>query len=103
MTTTLERHHNETPADDAPFVRLTPEVHGIARHLGVAGQVAYTATLTYPGAAQTTVTCTGSRYGTPGPVFMTWGDDVILVDSPERFGPWFDRSWMHNFVTGTEV
>lgn len=71
----------------------------IRRKFGIAGQVRYTVTRdTEHGPHKSAFV--GTLHGTPGPVVCVLMDGVqFFVDSPERFGPLFNRSWVENFYT----
>lgn len=72
-----------------------PELGNITRHAGVAGQVSYSVTVTYPGESPETVTFVSSVYG--GPVVMvTPSLAQTLVTDPERFGT-FGPEWVRRF------
>lgn len=74
-----------------------PEILSITRTTGVAGQVAYAATVQYPGEPRQAVTFVGSVYGTPGPVvFIMDGMQAFVIDA-SRFGEAFDTSWVRRF------
>ncbi len=80
-----------TDTDTAPV--LGP----VKRHTGVAGQVAYSTTVTYPGEVAMRVTFTGSLYGTPGPVVVDGPFGQMFVSEPERFGDTFSAAWVRAF------
>lgn len=75
----------------------TSEVVAIKRVTGVAGQIAYTATINY--------TCDGLPIDASvvtfvgyidGPVVMVNGEYQTFVESPARFGV-FSRAWVRRF------
>lgn len=70
------------------------EVQSIRKHRGVAGAVAYEATVTYPGEDARLVTFHGSAYG--GPVVMVAGGHQTFVTDPGRFGE-FGEEWVRRF------
>lgn len=75
--------------DSAPVVRR------IVREAGIAGQVGFTAYVTYPGEQERMVTFVGSVYG--GPVVMVTGAaQQVFVRDPDRFGR-FGREWVERF------
>ena len=72
-----------------------PKLGKITRDRGVAGQISYSVTVTYPGESPETVTFVGSTYG--GPVVMvsdTWGQQ--FVRNAERHGA-FGEAWVRSF------
>lgn len=72
-----------------------PTILNLKRHNGVAGQVAYDATVEYPGEEPSTVTFVGSYYG--GPVVMRTASGVeTFVTEPARFGV-FGAAWVRRF------
>lgn len=81
-----------TPDTDAG-----PVLGPVKRHTGVAGQVAYSTTVTYPGEVAMRVTFTGSLYGTPGPVVVDGPFGQMFVSEPERFGDTFSAAWVRAF------
>ena len=76
-----------------------PALGRIVRHSGVAGQLAYSVAVTYPGEPARVVTFTGSVYGAPGPVVMITPANPrgMFVSSPERFGATFGPAWVRSF------
>jgi hypothetical protein len=76
-----------------------PTLGRIVRHAGVAGQLAYSVSVAYPGEAASVVTFTGSVYGMPGPVVMVTPGNPrgVFVTAPERFGETFGPSWVRAF------
>ena len=75
----------------------------IKRETGVAGQVAYTVTITEDG-ERSRVTFVGTVYGTPGPVVMVSHGDGLgqtFVRNPERFGAKFNPAWVRAFFDFT--
>jgi len=77
---------------------LRPTVDHISTNNGMAGQIALTATVTYPpelGGTTHLVCFASSRHG--GPVVMVTEDNVqTFVDDPERFGR-FSPRWVRLF------
>lgn len=74
---------------------MSATVRKIAKASGVAGEVAFTAWVSYPDEAERTVTFVGSVYG--GPVVMvTDAAGQVFVRDPDRFGP-FGREWVARF------
>lgn len=75
-----------------------PTVGTIKRANGVAGQVAYSVMVTYPGEDPMPITFVGSTYG--GPVLMmTRGNpEGTFVSEPSRFGK-FNPEWVRRFFT----
>ncbi len=78
------------------------EVIKISRHNGVAGQLAYTARVQYPGEDPGEVTFVGSTYG--GPVVMVTDGfpDGVFVRDPSRFGK-FSPTWVRRFFGAEPV
>ena len=73
----------------------TPELGPIARKSGLAGQIEYSTTVTYPGEPLRVVRFIGHAYG--GPVVMVsepWGQ--TFVTDPARFGM-FGPEWVRRF------
>ncbi|MGO9154385.1 hypothetical protein [Mycobacterium sp.] len=70
-----------------------PQVHRITRRDGVAGQVSYTARVTY-GDDPFEITFVGSVYG--GPVLMVDNTWETWVDEPARFGD-LSAAWVRRF------
>ena len=86
----------------APASTTGPVLGPIHRRSGVAGQVAYTVAVTYPGERPHAVTFVGTLYGAPGPVFMETGAHCMVhVDAPERFGDKFSAAWVRAFYAGS--
>lgn len=77
---------------------MRPELGPIRRHTGVAGQVSYSALVTYGDELPQRVTFVGSTYG--GPVVMITrlsGEEVqTFVTDPARFGT-FGPNWVRRF------
>jgi len=72
-----------------------PNVKRISRNNGMAGQLAYVATVEYPNEPDSVVTFVGSSYG--GPVVMvTPNGTQTFVTDPERFGRLSPR-WVRLF------
>lgn len=72
-----------------------PSVANIRRHNGIAGQIAYSADVTYPGEPTRQVTFVGSQYG--GIVVMVSpGGEQTFVTDPSRFGT-FGPEWVRRF------
>lgn len=73
-----------------------PALGPIRRQNGVAGQVSYTVSATYPGERYpSTVTFVGNSRG--GPVVMvTSHDRQVFVTEPSRFGK-FGPEWVRQF------
>lgn len=88
-----------TRAEALQALRSRPKLlGGVHRRDGVAGSVAYTVRVQYPGEAPMRVTFTGSLYGAPGPVFMSFGEfRDVRVGEPERFGDRFSAAWVRAF------
>jgi hypothetical protein len=78
------------------LTRTAPVLGRIVRHSGVAGQLAFSTTVAYPGEAATVVTFTSSTYG--GPVVMVTPSMPrgIFVTDPDRFGS-FGPGWVRRF------
>jgi hypothetical protein len=84
-----------------------PTVHNVKKTAGVAGQVQYTAVLSYPEEdGYSTVSFVGSCYGEPGPVLMiteaTAAEGGVFVTEPGRFGSKFGPEWVRRFFGGGE-
>ena len=82
--------------------RVENVVHSVAHKVGLAGQMSYTADVSYPHGDRLAVTFYGSAYGTPGPIIMEWvGSDGIKlserVSEPSRFGESFGEDWVRAF------
>lgn len=75
----------------------------IAKERGVAGQVAYSVEVTYPGEGTTSLRFVGDVNGTPGPVVMCTASNPrgTFVTNPGRFGSTFDAEWVEQFVLGS--
>jgi hypothetical protein len=75
-----------------------PTLGRIVRHAGIAGQLAYSVSVTYAGERASVVTFTGSTYG--GPVVMVTPGNPrgVFVTAPERFGK-FGPSWVRAFFS----
>ena len=72
-----------------------PELGPVRSRAGVAGAIAYTIDVTYPGEEPKTVTFTGSVYD--GPVVMITPDgSQVYVTEPSRFGS-FSAEWVRRF------
>lgn len=75
----------------------TPTLGPIRRRNGVAGQVAYDVTVTYPGEDAARVSFVGSTFG--GPVLMVTASGVeTFVTDPARFGA-FGPGWVRRFFS----
>jgi hypothetical protein len=80
---------------------MAPELGAITRHNGIAGQVAYSVPVTYPGEGTETVMFIGTIYAEFGPgrivmVTDTWSGG-ISVDDPSRFGHKLGPEWVRAF------
>lgn len=78
---------------------LAAVIHGIERIEAthdMIGAIAFTADVSY-GADRAKYTFIGSMFGSPGPVFLEIGKDLINVHQPERFGVRFNDDWVRNF------
>jgi hypothetical protein len=86
----------------ATLTRTVPTVGRIVRHSGIAGQLAYSTTVAYPGEDATVVTFTSSTYG--GPVVMVTPSlpRGIFVTDPDRFGS-FGPEWVRRFFAPQTV
>ena len=73
-----------------------PTLGRIVRHAGIAGQLAFSVSVAYPGEPASVVTFTGSTYG--GPVVMAWPavPGGMFVTDPDRFGA-FGPEWVRRF------
>jgi len=79
---------------------MSPTLGPIRRESGIAGQIAYSVPVSYPGESTRIVSFVGSTYGTPGPVVMVTGPghaDQIVVDSPARHGSTLSPAWVRSF------
>ena len=76
-----------------------PTLGRIVRHAGIAGQLAYSVSVTYPGERASVVTFTGSVYGAPGPVVMVTPGNPrgMFVTDAGRFGEKFGPEWVRRF------
>lgn len=74
-----------------------PTMGKIRRHNGVAGQYAYTVTVTYPGEEPLALTFIGSAYGHPTYLEMGNGRQVFVRDAG-RYGPKLSPEWVRRFV-----
>lgn len=75
--------------------RTAPTLNKITRHNGIAGQVAYSVDVTYPGEDTARIEFVGSVYG--GPVVMVFPNGAqTFVTDPERHGT-FGREWVRRF------
>jgi hypothetical protein len=72
-----------------------PTLGKIKRQNGIAGEVAYTVTVTYPGESPDAVTFIGSVYGGPVVMVMPSGRQTF-VTNPDRHGK-FGPSWVRSF------
>lgn len=75
-----------------------PVVDKITRKDGLAGQIAYTATVHYPGSPLSQTTFVGSMYGGPVVIIVDHGQEQFFVDDPGRFGP-FGEEWVRRFYS----
>ena len=75
---------------------IAPTLGTIKRHTGIAGQIAYTVTVAYPGEDSAPVTFTGNTDG--GPVVMVTPSTPggTFVYDPQRFGR-FSAEWVRRF------
>jgi hypothetical protein len=74
------------------------EILSIRREVGVAGNIAYHATVLYPGESADIVIFHGNMYGTPGPVVMeTPNGSQTFVTNPGRCGPKLNEKWVRAF------
>lgn len=73
-----------------------PTLGTIQKHAGIAGQIAYSVTVTYPDEAPRRVEFIGDVYG--GPVVMVTPTNLggTFVTHPERFGK-FGPAWVRKF------
>lgn len=74
----------------------TATIRRITKARGVAGEIAFTAFVTYPGEGESCVTFHGSVYG--GPVVMVTAGNPrgTFVTNPDRFGE-FGEAWVRAF------
>jgi hypothetical protein len=77
---------------------MNPTLGPILRSNGVAGQIAYSVSVTYPGEDSSVVTFVGSVYG--GPVVMQTESNPrgVFVKDVERFGK-FSPEWVRRFFS----
>lgn len=73
----------------------TAHLGAIKRHPGIAGQVAYSVEVTYPGEDVQRVIFVGSVYG--GPVLMHTPRAEMYVTDPGRFGERVSTDWVRRF------
>ena len=73
---------------------MAADIIKITRQNGVAGQLAYTAKVRYPGEEPSELTFVGSVYG--GVVVMCSGATQVFVKDPSRFGK-FSPQWVRRF------
>lgn len=77
-----------------------PILGKIVRHSGIAGQLAYSVSVSYPGeTGATVVTFTGSTFGQPGPVVMltdAFPRGIIVSDSGQ-YGATLSPEWVRRF------
>jgi len=74
-----------------------PRVKAVKVKAGIAGQVAYMATVDH-GYGPSTYVFYGSVYGSPGVVHVVWcNGNQERIDCPQRFGDRFDAEWIHRF------
>lgn len=76
----------------------TMKLAPIRKHLGVAGNIAYSTSVTFPGEPPASVTFHGSVYG--GPVVMATAAGQTFVTDPGRFGA-FGVEWVARFFGET--
>lgn len=77
-----------------------PTLGAVRKVSGIAGQVQYDVTVTYPDEPTETVSFVGSVYG--GPVVMvTPAGTQTFVTEPARFGK-FGPEWVRRFFGGIE-
>ena len=72
-----------------------PTIESIKRHAGVAGQISYEASVSYPDEPASSVTFVGSAYGGPVVMVLPSGNQTFVTDS-ERFGEFGER-WVRRF------
>lgn len=75
----------------------TANVLKIMQTSGIAGQVAYTATVQYEGEEPSSVTFIGQK-NSYGPVVMVTTGGQVFVTEPGRFGK-FCAEWVRRFFT----
>ena len=73
---------------------MAADIIKITRHNGVAGQLAYTAKVRYPGEDPSELTFVGSVYG--GVVVFISDKFEVWVTEPSRFGK-FGKGWVRRF------
>jgi hypothetical protein len=78
--------------------RTAPTLGKITRHNGIAGQVAYSVVVTYPGEAPSELSFIGSVYG--GPIVMVTPNNLggVFVMGHHRFGT-FGPEWVRRFFS----
>lgn len=78
---------------DTPTITLS----GITKQTGVAGQIAYSVTVTYENEEPYDVRFIGSVYG--GPVVMETNGRQTFVTNPDRFGDFSEKpvEWVRKF------
>lgn len=75
---------------------VKPTLGTIRKEAGIAGQVAYSVTVTYPGEDQRTVRFVGSVYGPPIVMVTPSNPGGTFVQDPGRFGE-FGPEWVRRF------
>lgn len=73
-----------------------PEIVSIRKQRYIAGRVAYTATVSYPGEPDSCVSFLGSVYGGPVVMVTEAEQDGQFVTDPNRFGR-FGPDWVRQF------
>jgi hypothetical protein len=73
-----------------------PVLGKIVRHSGIAGQLAYSTSVTYAGEPSSVVTFTGNVYGGPVVMVTPGMPRGTFVTDPERFGS-FGPAWVRRF------
>ena len=78
---------------------LRPEatIERISKVIGIAGQLSYTARVSYSGEEPMMVEFVGSAYGSPGPITMITRATQAHVYDPGRFGEKLNEEWVRRF------
>jgi hypothetical protein len=76
---------------------MCTQLGAISKHAGVAGQIAYSASVTYDNEPPQLITFVGSTFGGPVVMVTSTGAQVFVIDH-ERFGT-FGPEWVRRFFT----
>lgn len=75
---------------------MTPKLSKITPHKGIAGQISYDVTVTYPDETPEELTFVGSIYGGPVVMITPSNPGGTFVTEPGRFGS-FGIAWIERF------